>query len=339
MKKYNIWAAALLFVALGVGGALGGNNALAQRATVAVAGFVWPGTEQAGDDQGALIAKLFTQELIGQAQVEVVERQALQKIIAEQRLAMAGITSGPGDGLATLAGVDYIISGTILPAQPWSTLTGRIIARQTGAIVAMAEISYQNRDQFPAVAKGLAVMLGHYFSPNGALIPKENVPVALTTSASPGSTSTFRRGGQGIGTWSYTLNNDGDDVYADLSLDLTERDLTGKRLLVSWQARNSLPVYVRFYSFVPGYSAEDDDDSLVMVETEVALDAVASEYVADYRAMTVPTWWRAEHHNQQVNFNPHDVRFIEFGAIEGEVGDPSRSDKIVILRIQCQHLD
>ncbi|MBU0482700.1 MAG: CsgG/HfaB family protein [Proteobacteria bacterium] len=304
------------------------------KARVAVADFALEGKGHSVPELGAMLAELLTEELVRQGRIQVVERTLLKKILEEKKMAMAGLTSGDSAAVGALLGVDYILGGSDLRPDETSDLSGRLIDVRTGVIVATEDIPYHEKDDLKEVARNLAEMLGRNFGPDGIFQAKKQVEGSWEAFASDGSHSRFLEKAGGGGSWSYRVS-DGAEDYAGLTRYLDSHEIKGRTLLITCRAKNGHPLYVRFYSFVPGFSKEDDDESLVPVEKLVDIGRVAVEIEAPHHRMRVPDWWRKEKKAHDVTFNPDDIRHFEIEAGDEE-SEGTVKDVVEIIRVSVQ---
>lgn len=311
---------------------VGGAAAESAKAGIAVADFKIEGKETIDSEQGGAIARLLTRELVRLDKVRIVERDLLKKILAEKKLAMAGITADDPAVLGALPGLDFILGGSVSRKGGDFSLTGRLINVRSGIVEATENISYQGRDDLKRVVRNFAGMLAQNLGVDGKLRPKKDLEGTWEPFSSADAVSRFSKGEGGVGTWSYKVT-DGED-YAGVGVDLTEQEMKDRKLLVICRSKMGYPVYVRFYSFVPGFST-DDDETLVPVESEVNLGNIAIEIEAAYQKMTVPEWWREEKKAPTVKFNPDDIRYFELEATEDAARGMIR-DKVQIIRLAVQ---
>ena len=322
----------LLFAVLALSRPVVGQERSA-KPTVAVVDITLQGGGHPESQLGVVLAKLLAEELVRQGRVQVVERALLEKILAEKQLAMAGLTAAHPLKAGELLGVDYILAASDLRFHGTSTLSGRLINAKTGGIVVSENIRYHHQDDLQTVTRNLAEMFSRNFSPAGSLQPKKRVNGSWESFASENSQSRFQAKAGAGGVWSYTIAEDDDD-FAGVSFDFGKGGFKDT-LLLTCRAKENYPVYIRFLSFVPGFSSEGDDESLVPVERLVSLGTIAVEVELSPAEMAVPAWWRKEKEAENVQFNRDDIRFLELAASE-EVSTTAVSDEIEIVRIAGQ---
>lgn len=164
--------AALLLLAVPAGHAGDGFAAVARHidrearragiASVAVLPLVPSASAPLG--RGHEAAERLTTALVRRRGVAVVERTLLGKLFEERRLSQAGAVEGPAP--ARLAGVDAVVSGTLVEAGDADEITVRLVDLATGRIVAAAS----RRVALPRSprAEGVPVELGTAFWPSAA---------------------------------------------------------------------------------------------------------------------------------------------------------------------------
>ena len=60
-------------------------------------------------------------------------------------------------------------------------------------------------------------------------------------------------------------------------------------------SKKGVPIYIRFYSFTPGYSKDHDEETFIPVETFLNLKPGYQEVLLEPSKLTVPTWWREDY--------------------------------------------
>jgi TolB-like protein len=112
-----------------------------QKTTVAVVEF----TDLQGNttDFGRFLAEELITRLMETEKFRVVERQLLNKVIAEQKLSLTGVVDpGSAKQLGKILGVEAIVAGTVTSLSQSLKVNARLISTETGEIfsVASAEI-------------------------------------------------------------------------------------------------------------------------------------------------------------------------------------------------------
>jgi len=136
-------------------------------------------------------------------------------------------------------------------------------------------------------------------------------------------------------TWTYHVPKIVEETYAGIGLYIHPVSMDEKTILVSLESKNSLPIHVRFFSFVPGYSKKNDDDTFVPVEASVHLISGYQEILLEPALFQIPEWWLEERGNPQLVFNPKHIQVIEFEAqVDEDIGPVSDIIKIQSIRLQ-----
>jgi TolB-like protein len=108
-----------------------------QKTTVAVVEF----TDLQGNttDFGRFLAEELITRLMETEKFRVIERQLLNKIIAEQKLSLTGVVDpASAKQLGKILGVDAIVSGTVTNLSQSLKVNARLISTETGEIFAVA---------------------------------------------------------------------------------------------------------------------------------------------------------------------------------------------------------
>ena len=283
---------------------------------------------------GPLVAKLIREELVKLNRTRIVERELLQKVLVEKKLEQAGITRDDSPAGALLEGVDYLLGGNIEQNGEILSINGRLIRSSSGVIEATERISFHEKYEIKRAVKNLAVMLASNFGDKGEIIPKKEINGRWEPFSSDDCVSKYNRDKKGEGVWFYKVKGE-EDSYAGIAIDLAGQEIAKQKLYISCSSEKGFPVYLRFYSFVPGFSKESADDTLVPVEKVVDLNKIVQEIPADYRTMKVPDWWRQEQKAPNVAFDPNGISYFELEAVEKGSGKTIK-DKVRIIRLVGQ---
>jgi TolB-like protein len=328
-KRYFFLAAIVIFLVT-----TSNVYAESKKARLAVTDFTIEGIETPEPKMGAVLANLMTEELIGQNRIQVVERELIKKLLTEKKLSMAGITSGDSTGAYTLLGVDYILGGSNMRLGKNSKLTARLINAKSGVIKVSEDIPYKYKDDIHVVVRNLAKMINNNFDPSALFLAKRKIEVKWEVFSSDNSQSLYTEKTGESGTWSYKISSK-EESFAGITFDLDGKSFKANTVRLTCRSLNGYQVYLRFYSFVPGFSSNDDDETFVPVEKLVNLGEIASEFEATHQKMEVPEWWRKEKNAPKVSFNPDDIRYFEIAASE-EAAIGTIKDVIEILRVTIQ---
>ncbi|OQY19182.1 MAG: hypothetical protein B6I36_04875 [Desulfobacteraceae bacterium 4572_35.1] len=112
-----------------------------QRTKIAVLDFNLQGNDFETKDMGKIVAEWFITALVKEGRFDVVERGMLQKILAEQKLAMSGVVDeSTATQLGKILGVKVIITGTVMKLQGITEINARIIDVQSASIIAAENV-------------------------------------------------------------------------------------------------------------------------------------------------------------------------------------------------------
>lgn len=107
------------------------------RLSIAVSDFKIEGTS---DFTSTAITEKVITELVRLRRFKVLEREALQKIIEEQKLGMSGlIDESTAAQVGKLAGADAILTGSVTVTPTFSKISVRLVEVETGETIAVAE--------------------------------------------------------------------------------------------------------------------------------------------------------------------------------------------------------
>jgi hypothetical protein len=136
-------------------------------------------------------------------------------------------------------------------------------------------------------------------------------------------------------TWMYHVPKIVPETYAGLDLYINPVSMDEKKVLISLESINRFPIHIRFFSFVPGYSKNKDQDTLVPVEASVYLISGFQEILLDPALLQIPDWWLEERGNPRLEFYSKNIQIIEFEAqVDDEIGPVSDTIKIKSIHLQ-----
>jgi TolB-like protein len=141
-----------------------------QKKTIAIVEF----TDLQGNvtDFGRYLAEELVTRLYDTEKFRVIERQMLNKVIAEQKLTLTGVVdSASAKQLGKILGVDAIVSGTITNLAESLKVNARLISTQTGEIFAVASTDIFKDES----VKGLMTSSGVPRSSDNPQTPSETV--------------------------------------------------------------------------------------------------------------------------------------------------------------------
>lgn len=135
-------------------------------------------------------------------------------------------------------------------------------------------------------------------------------------------------------TWTYQISKTDDDTYAGFNINITPQSMQDRIVKVEVTSQGGIPLFLRLYSFVQGYSQRDDDETFVPVEAYMNLKPGSQTVTLEPSQLSVPEWWREEY-DGKVPFAPDDIRMLEFEAeVDEDIGP--LSDKLIIHSITLQ---
>ncbi len=108
-----------------------------------------------------------------------------------------------------------------------------------------------------------------------------------------------------------------------------------RNILIPLESAKGSPLWLRFYSVIPGFLKEGDYDTWVPVEKVVYLKPGLQDIHLTLSEFSVPDWWREEYNAADAAFYPQAVRVIEFEAFFDENTGPV-DDVVVIKAILLQ---
>lgn len=138
MKKlFIVMACALvIFTAL-----IGPASAQYQKAKIAVLDFQLQGEGYETDDMGKIVSEWLITAFVKDGRFDVVERRLLEKILAEQKLALTGLIDATSAAkLGRVLGVKIIISGSVMKFQNVMEVNARIIDVESASIIAAENV-------------------------------------------------------------------------------------------------------------------------------------------------------------------------------------------------------
>ena len=111
------------------------------KTKIAVLDFTLQGTNFETQDMGKIVAEWFITALVKEGRFEVVERGLLQKIVAEQKLALSGVVDeSTATTLGKVLGVKIVITGSVMKLQNITEINARIIDVESASIIAAENV-------------------------------------------------------------------------------------------------------------------------------------------------------------------------------------------------------
>ena len=130
------------------------------RIRLAIAGFEKHGEELPLPDLEQIVNDWLITFLVNTNEFDVVERQALEKVLQEQSLGQSGILDPESAAkVGQLLGVDILITGTLMYLNDTLEITARMIDTGNGSITGAANVSTENEDEIRNSVKRLADIL------------------------------------------------------------------------------------------------------------------------------------------------------------------------------------
>jgi len=116
-----------------------------KKTKIAVLDFTLQGSNFETKDMGKIVAEWFITAMVKEGRFDVVERSMLEKILAEQKLAMSGIIDqDSASQLGKILGVKVIISGSVMKLRNVTEINARIIDVESASIIAAENVSSTN---------------------------------------------------------------------------------------------------------------------------------------------------------------------------------------------------
>ncbi len=151
--------------------------------TTAVLAFESRDPNPRNNELGRSVADLLTEQL-GNADIEMVERAELDKILTELQLSSVGLVDSESQNkLGRLTGAKILITGSLLKVDGKSYLTAKIIGTETSKVRAasVSSATADYLDQVPELAKKILDILEKQSS---KLLPKEKTSLSVADTLS-----------------------------------------------------------------------------------------------------------------------------------------------------------
>ncbi len=149
------------------------------------------------------------------------------------------------------------------------------------------------------------------------------------------SKSHLKKGKDNSVTWKYNVPKIVEDTYAGIGLYMHPVSMHAKKVLIGLESENEFPIHIRFFTFIPGYSRKDDDDTYVPVEASVHLVSGFQEILLEPSLLQIPEWWLEEKGNPHLEFSSKHIQIIEFEAqVDEDIGPVSDTIKIQSILLQ-----
>lgn len=187
MKRVLTLAAAVALLVVSA------NNGRAEfeKTKLAVLDFQQQGTGFETSDMGKIIAEWLITALVKEGRFDVVERRMLEKVLAEQQLAVSGLLDAKSTTeLGRLLGVKVIISGSVMKLQNLIEVNARIIDVQDASIIAAESVKSDSAVRLEALVGQMAEIIIRDFPLEGYVVDREGDTVIIDL----GRTSGVRQG-------------------------------------------------------------------------------------------------------------------------------------------------
>lgn len=137
-----------------------------KKLRLAVIGFEKTGEEISHLDLNKIVNEWLTAFLVNTNVFEVIERQALEKVLQEQSLGQSGIIDPESAARAgKLLGVNILVTGTLMYFAEELEVTVRLIDTSNGTIVGVVSVSTKDENELRAKIERLAHLIRKKLSP------------------------------------------------------------------------------------------------------------------------------------------------------------------------------
>jgi TolB-like protein len=136
------------------------------KTRLAVAGFEKRGEELPIPDLEQIVSNWLIAFLVNTKSLDVVERQALEKVLQEQSLGQSGILDSESAAkVGQLLGVDVLVTGSLTYLNDTLEITARMIDSTNGSILGAASVSSDEEDEIRSSVERLAELIQAKLSP------------------------------------------------------------------------------------------------------------------------------------------------------------------------------
>jgi len=150
----------------------------------------------------------------------------------------------------------------------------------------------------------------------------------------PATSSLFLNKEQQV-VWTYMLPESNEEIYAGMGCYIDAVPITDHWIVLTIESEKGLPLELRLYSFVSGFSKPGDENSWVPGEVLIKPTPGRHTFTIHAKDFEVPWWWRREKGNKDVAFSSNDIRMIELGAVRNDEADLTY-DRVVIQSIRIE---
>lgn len=158
----------------------GSSLAQYQKTKVAVLDFQLQGDGFQTSDMGSIVAEWLITALVKEGRFDVVERRLLQKLVAEQKLALTGLVDARGAvKLGKVLGVKIIISGSVMKFQNILEVNARIIDVETGSIIAAESVKSSTAKRLEDLVVQMAEIIIRDFPLEGYVVNRKGDTISV----------------------------------------------------------------------------------------------------------------------------------------------------------------
>ena len=177
MRKSVLVLTAIIFSSLIL---CGTSYAQYQKAKVAVLDFQLQGDGFQTTDMGSIVAEWLITALVKEGRFDVVERRLLQKLVAEQKLALTGLVDARSAvKLGKVLGVKIIISGSVMKFQNILEVNARIIDVQSGSIIAAESVKSSTAKRLEDLVIQMAEIIIRDFPLEGYIVSRKGDSISV----------------------------------------------------------------------------------------------------------------------------------------------------------------
>lgn len=158
------------------------NTSVAEfsKTKIAVLDFQLQGERFDNEDMGVIVAEWFITAMVREGRFDVVERRLLQKVIAEQKLAMTGVVdTDSATTLGKLLGVKVIITGSVMKLRDIMEINARIIDVESGSIITAENVKSRGTERLQNLVVEMSKKIIRNFPLEGYVVNKSGDSVTL----------------------------------------------------------------------------------------------------------------------------------------------------------------
>lgn len=178
MKKISFIIAAIAFSSV----LLHPSGAMARyaKAKIAVLEFQLQGDNYETTDMGKIVSEWLITALVKDGRFDVVERRLLEKILAEQKLALTGMIDATSAAkLGRVLGVKIIISGSVIKFQNILEVNARIIDVESASIIAAESVKSSTASRLEDLVIQMADKIIRDFPLEGYIVKSKGDTVSI----------------------------------------------------------------------------------------------------------------------------------------------------------------